>query len=177
PPGGGPPGGGPPGGGPPGGGPPGGGPPGGGPNCVAVVEQEIGLGTSTFDANTEGTIGINDIQYDLDIDDNELPEWFVTNEWHHLVYIAYPSSEPLPGGAVACVTATDCIELNGSGSPDDNKRALAIIAGEALSGQDRTTAPTIDDWFENENNNGDDIFNKADSSSNFNDQIKILSTN
>jgi len=158
PPGGGPPGGGPPGGGPPGGGPPGGGPPGGGPpggpNCVAVVGQEIGLGTSTFDVDTEGTISINDIQYDLDIDDNELPEWFVTNEWHHLVYIAYPSSEPLPGGAVACVTATDCIELNGSGSPDDNKRALAIIAGEALSGQDRTTAPTIDDWFENENNNG-----------------------
>jgi len=101
----------------------------------------------------------------------------VINEWHHLVYIAYPSSEPLPGGATACVTATDCIELNGSGSPDDNKRALAIIAGEALSGQDRTTAPTIDDWFENENNNGDDIFEKADSSSTFNDQVRNISTN
>jgi hypothetical protein len=152
---------------------------------------DVGKSTGTmtiagihYDLDVDGFAGL-DINSDGDFDDpgevdpvpSELPEWFLKNNWHHLVYIAYPASELIPGGAVACITATDCIELNGSGSPDDNKRALAIIAGEALSTQDRTTAPTIDDWFENENNNGDDIFEKADSSSTFNDQVRIISKN
>ncbi|MCK5497777.1 MAG: hypothetical protein KAI77_01165, partial [Gammaproteobacteria bacterium] len=124
-----------------------------------------------------------DLNVDGDYDDTgeffpEIPGWFINNNWHHLVYIAYPSSESLPGGATACITGTDCIELNGSGSPDDNKRALAIIAGEALSGQDRVTAPTIDDWFENENKSwpADRIYEKGQTTVNFNDQIKVISS-
>ena len=162
------------------------------PPCKPVTFSETR--SLTVDVgNSTGTMTIAGIHYDLDVDgmdlnadddyddtgefSPEIPEWFIKNNWHHQVFIAYPASELIPGGATACITATDCIELNGSGSPDDNKRAIAIIAGESLSTQDRTIAPTIDDWFENENKNGDDIFEKANSSSTFNDHVRIISTN
>ncbi|MFT5426042.1 MAG: type II secretory pathway pseudopilin PulG [Gammaproteobacteria bacterium] len=102
--------------------------------CTTEIDLDVSTRTSTFDADTEGTIAINDIQYDLDIDDNELPSWFYANDWHHHLYIAYPATtaEALPGAATLCTVDADCIELVDSGEPNWNKRAIAIIAGSEL---------------------------------------------
>ena len=176
-----------------------------GPNPPCNLNTFIETRSLTIDVGSStGTITIAGIHYDLDVDgmdlnadddyddagefSPEIPEWLFNNNWHHLVYIGYATGETLPGDTTdttpadgvpdnACTSGTDCLELNNSGSPNDNKRAIAIIAGEVLTGQDRTTSPAITDWFENENNNGNDIFDKADSTSTFNDQIRIISTN
>jgi len=146
--------------------------------CVGTTALSIGSGVINFTALTTGTLQSTGIQYDLDVDDDELPSWFFSNEWNHLIYIAYPPVETLPGGATLCTAGTDCLVVNNAGTPNTDKRALVIIAGQELPfiGQDRTVSPTIDDWFENENASPvDTIFEKGDTTNSFNDQIKVIS--
>ena len=119
-----------------------------------------------------------EIPYSLDVDDGELQSWFVDNNWHHLVYIAYPTAEPLPGAATQCTAGTDCLVLNNSGAPNDDKRTLAMIAGVDLSA---IASPrpngNLADYFENENSSPvDGIFEKGQITVNFNDQIRVIST-
>ena len=73
-------------------------------------------------------------------------------------------------------TTNPCLTLTGGGSPNDNKRALIISAGEPLSTQDRTLGITSG-YYENENNDaGDDDFKTGAIISTFNDQVRILDT-
>ncbi|MBI4006130.1 MAG: hypothetical protein HY356_05635 [Gammaproteobacteria bacterium] len=163
--------------------------------CLLSHSFDNQSGRLSFDENTTGTISTSGIQYDLDvdgIDDNddgdyadagevspELPEWFVKNEWHHLVYIAYPASEAISGGATACVPGTDCLVLDGAGAPDNDKRAIAIIAGEDLTTDTTRPNGTLSDYFESENSNvvSDGIFEiRQDPDDTFNDQVKVIAT-
>jgi len=132
----------------------------------------------TFTTSTQGRIVAGGIQYDIDIDNNELPSWFIDNKWHHLIYIAYSTAETLPGGATLCIPGTDCLVLNNSGAPSGDKRAFAIIAGEDLS---PVVSPrpngNLTDYFENQNSSPvDGIFEKGQITVNFNDQIRVIST-
>lgn len=149
-----------------------------------------GTGTLEIDADTTGTITVQGIQYDLDVDDIELPEWFVKNEWHHYFFIAYPTSEPLPGAATTCTNGTDCLVLNGLPGTNDNIRALSVFADETsdttLDGtcttvaqftQDRATG-LINAYYEGENcSQGDGVFETGTTTGTFNDTPDVILTN
>lgn len=141
----------------------------------------IGTGTSTFNANSvEGTIAVNNIQYDLSIDDGELPTWFVENGWHELIYLTYASDEVLPGDTTAgqdCNSLGTCLSININGSTNTLVRAAALSAGATLTGQDRATAPNEADYFDDtENTDLDNVFLKNRTTTTYNDQTRIIST-
>ena len=108
---------------------------------------------------------------------NDLIGWFIRNEWYKHVYIAYSSSEPLPGDTGAgsdCKARGGCLELKGIA--DEDIRAIAVIAGAPLAGKDRDRpSADISDYFELENKSQvADQFEKAAISGSFNDQVRII---
>ncbi len=146
-----------------------------------VDDNLIGKTELTLPANTEGTIRVTGIQYDL-LDTDEIPSWFTANNWHHLVYVAY-SSGFAPGSAAACDTDTsnlipNCLSIDDVDSVtlNNDRQALIILAGEELNTQNRTDG-TIDEYYELANNSqSDDVFQEQRKTSSFNDQILILET-
>ncbi|NKB36381.1 MAG: hypothetical protein GKR93_04320 [Gammaproteobacteria bacterium] len=144
--------------------------------CANVVNFDIETRTSTFDADTDGSLVVNGMQYDVDIDNAELPTWFVNNEWQELIYIAYASGEAvLPGDTTPdqdCATLGNCISVASDGVVYSNTtRAVAISAGVG------TTRPgnLLTDYFEGENSNPiDDVFIKNDITTVTNDQTRII---
>jgi hypothetical protein len=134
----------------------------------------------------QGSIKVSNIDYYLRETTNELPGWFIANKWHHLVYVAFSAGDA-PGAAAACVAGTDCLTLNGAGTPSDNKNALVVAAGMeinttldsncnniASTAQNRTNA-TINEYYESGNcNAGDDGFQKQFGTNTFNDQVRVV---
>lgn len=138
-------------------------------------------GTRTLNfVNATGTLAINGIQYDLSIDDDELPIWFVENEWHELTYLTYAADEPLPGNTTAgqdCNSLGTCLSVNINGSTNSNVRAAALAAGITLTGQDRVTTPDANDYYDDaENTDSDEVFLKSRVTTTYNDQTRIIST-
>lgn len=97
--------------------------------------------------------------------------WFTTNNWHLLTYYTV---------APACINTTpNCagigyITVNNTQAPNDNKRALVIVTGRALSGQLRPCAGVADCLEDPENTNLDDVYVKNPISSTFNDKFVIV---
>lgn len=147
------------------------------------------IGRMAFDnATTTGTISTMGIKYDLDVDNNELPTWFVQNGWQDLMYVGYASGEPLPGDTTVgqdCVTlGTNCISVDDGGVDDSlldgpvitgGVRAVALSAGVDLTPATVRPNGTLGDYFEVDNAVVDDIFMK-ESTVNNNDQIRVLAT-
>ncbi len=141
---------------------------------------------SSFSPSSSEFIGQTDVRQghipsdtdsDSDVNTGELPEWFSwfsRNNWNHLIYIAYETSGTFPGAA-SCTAGTTCLTVNG----DDNVRAIALSAGEALTAiepaQDRTSS-LLANYFEGENAVSDNNFVKNRITDTYNDQIKIIST-
>jgi len=156
--------------------------------CSTTTTRNIGAGVINFVAATTGTLGSRSIQYDLDIDNNELPVWFFTNSWQNLIYVAYASSEALPGDTTdilpgpadgipdnACTSGTDCISVNINGAVSNNVRATAFSAGVDLNAA--RPSGTLGDYFEGENSTPvDDSFVKNTLTTTYNDQSRIIST-
>jgi hypothetical protein len=116
------------------------------------------------------------MDYYLREDDDEIPAWFIANNWHQLTYVAYSAGDSPGGGADCTVAGGTCLTLTGGGTPTNNKRALVVSAGSPLVAQDRSTS-LISDYFENENNDaGDDNSQTGGIISTFNDQIRIIDT-
>jgi hypothetical protein len=100
----------------------------------------------------------------------ELPRWVFTNGWHRSVQFAYaPAYRPdaAPGD---CVAGTDCLEIVSDypGTAND-KKALLVIAGEndwtdgdgppqPVNAGDNSMADEVDDVFNPENADLDDVF-------------------
>ena len=137
------------------------------------------------DAGSAGNIRLTNIDYYLLETAGEIPNWFLTNKWHQLIYVAYNGGDS-PDGGVGCVpvssdalTTNPCLVLTGGGSPNDNKRILIISAGEPLEedlNQDRTTGD-IRDYYELENKDaGDDNFETGSITTKFNDQMRVIDT-
>ncbi len=112
---------------------------------------------------------------------NDIEQWFFENGWDRQVYIAYAPTTGLPGGT-PCEIGKNCLELRyGDGhAVQTGIHALAIIAGGALDGQDRTPTrpPGPDDYFENGNAAHADgrRFHLRATTAEFNDQIKVVAT-
>lgn len=132
-------------------------------------------------ATTTGTISTLGIQYDFDVDDGELPLWFVENGWQDLIYTSYASGEPLPGDTTAnqdCVSlATNCLSVDADSLITPNIRAVAVSAGVDFSPV-ASTRPngTLSDYFEVENSVVDDLFMKDKITAANNDQTRIIAT-
>ncbi len=99
------------------------------------------------------------------------PAWFVANNWHLLTYYTV---------APACTSATpNCagagyLTVNNTQTPNNDKKALVIVAGRALGGQSRPCAAVADCLEDPENTNLDDVYVKNPISSTFNDKIVIV---
>ncbi|MDH5389032.1 MAG: hypothetical protein OEY06_11375 [Gammaproteobacteria bacterium] len=134
-------------------------------NSVALSQQGVlPVGTALpVNWNTGCAAGIS------------LPLWVQSEGWHMNTYYQYSYTKavplPLPGiPAANCVTpppavvapAVECMTVNNTDLPIDNKRALIIFAGRALAGQVRNAAAGMADYFENENNDGDFVFDAAE---------------
>jgi hypothetical protein len=157
-------------------------------SCLTTTTSTIGGGSINFVAGTTGSVEAT-IQYDLDIDDSELPEWFVANDWQNLIYVAYGSGElPLPGDTTdilpgpadgnpdnVCTAGVDCMSININGTVNNNIRAAVFSAG--IDFNSARPSNLLTDYFENENSNPiDDLFVKNRLSNIYNDQTRIIST-
>lgn len=145
------------------------------------------IGTNTLDGSASGSLDTSGIAYKLDPApppprSPELPPWFIDDNWHHLIYVAYAPGEPLPGGAAVCAPGVNCLSLQDNraspGTTRNDVRALAVSAGAVLSGQNRAAGGgALNDYFEGQNASaGDGIFERRVPSSAFNDQIRVIST-
>jgi len=134
----------------------------------------------------DGTIVTASIHYDFDPGRDapeELPAWFFKNDWHHLVYVAEASGYA-PDGGGSCTPGTDCLTVNNSVAPSNDKRLVLISAGERMLrpiptppacstfvDQDRN-AGTQTDYFEDENADGGTVFARSQRTECFNDQLR-----
>ncbi len=147
---------------------------------------EVGRATFTPTVASSGSIRVSNINYSLFENNGEIPQWFLKNKWHQLIYVTYDDGDS-PGGGADCVpistnalTTNPCVTVTNGGSPNDNKRALVISAGEPLANQDRTSG-NMGDYYEFENNDqlvdiDDDNFQTGEITGTFNDQIRVLDT-
>jgi hypothetical protein len=123
-----------------------------------------------------GSMKVSGLDYYLRVAGDELPEWFVDNNWQRLLYTAY-SSDYVPGGSGSCTPGTDCLYIQGRMSAND-RQAVVLSAGRELSSvtcpdasyQNRTRG-RVCDYYESDNaSSGDDIFRKEKTDT-FNDRI------
>jgi len=126
-------------------------------------------------AGAQGRVKVSGINLLLSENYGDIPPWFLKNKWHQLIYVAYSAGDSPNGGAV-CTVGTNCLTLNGGGSPDNNKRALVISAGEPLATQDRTSGNMTNYYESGNNNSGDDGFQIGEVLATFNDQVRVLAT-
>lgn len=117
--------------------------------------------------------------------------WFTQNEWHKTIYYAispgYAASggnacNPLPG-------TPSCLTANGNGGGND-KHAVVVMAGGALTGQSRSASPVAlcpttgttiapnacpSNYLELENATpADFIYENRSRTSSFNDQVIVV---
>ena len=104
--------------------------------------------------------------------------WFVRNNWHQLSYYAVAPAVA-PGGTGSCVASSTCLQVTYHPS-DGKQRAVLVLAGRALTGQDRSSS-TLSNWFEGANADGTSPFEARSATlltnRTFNDRIAVLSTN
>ena len=102
--------------------------------------------------------------------------WFTTNEWHKLTYYAV-SSGFTASGSRSC-TGSACLTIgNLSTSPNNNKRALLILAGRAIGSQTRPSG-TLSNYLESENSSPvDTTFVTLRNSLQFNDRVIVVDSN
>jgi hypothetical protein len=148
------------------------------PIASGSVEDGMTTYTNTITDTAHGEIRVSGVRYDPGVGD-EIPAWLVDNEWHKLIYVAYAGIENPPGGASPCEVGVNCIELAGVSSPTNNKRAIVLIAGAALTPatfvQDREASPDIADFFEDANGTVlDGQFDRKGLAETFNDQVRIV---
>ncbi|GEM_PF-1049667 len=139
---------------------------------------QVGEAAFTPTSLTSGNLRISNIDFNSMSEVNgDIPSWFIENDWHKLMYVAY-SSGYAPGAAAVCVDGVNCLVLNDvdSGVVNSDKSMLVITAGAEINAQNRTNG-TINEYYELANNTqSDDLFQEQLKTSNFNDQILVLET-
>ena len=143
-------------------------------NCSACSATSLhsGSGEMALSPSTTGTIDVRDLHFDLDVPE-ELPEWFINNRWHHLVYIA-TATEHAPGGSGQCTPASSCLSLSGRLNTATNAiEVLVITAGPTLDSQSRPSNQ-LNDYYENDNHDADSDYEHHKISTVFNDSVVII---
>jgi hypothetical protein len=147
---------------------------------------EVGQADFTPSNLSSGDLKISNIDFYLNEVTGDIPSWFINNDWHKLIYVAYSAGDT-PGAAAACVAGTDCLTLTGAGTPSNNKNAIVVAAGMEINtildtncnnivstAQNRTNG-TINEYYELGNcNAGDDNFQKQFTTNTFNDQARVV---
>ena len=125
-----------------------------------------------------GSLKVSGLEYYLDVDNGDLPEWYTRNKWYQYVMVAYSNGEaPLIS---TCTAGTDCLTLNLRNAAStiigsrNNVRALVMVSRDELSGQVWADAAATD-YFDDATNTNlvDSIFEKYPESTTFNDLIRI----
>jgi hypothetical protein len=152
-------------------------------NTVAINDYDV---SGTLVATTSlvlpvsgasGSLRVSGLDYYLDVDDGDLPKWFIRNKWHQYVYIAY-SGGLAPGAAGNCVPGMDCLNLSIQ-RPDgiqpivDTEGLVVMAAGMPLPAQDRISG-AISDYFEAANSVQNSLFEQNEITSSFNDQLRLI---
>lgn len=156
------------------------------PACTTQGTVVTGSGFIDFTSATTGSFTTTGIRYDLDVDAGELPAWFVSSRWHELVLVVYAEGETLPGAEPSCTPEAEapgypCLTLQGVGSPENDKRAIVMMAGRALPdaagssgpGQTRPSA-ALEDYFEGLNAGSGAVFLNAPTGPTFNDRVRVV---
>jgi len=139
---------------------------------VPHANRICGTGSVTDAGVAWGYIELSEVDHPLELD-NELPAWFVDERWHALTYVAFAAPLAAPAKPRRCEPGTDCLVLDGM-SPSDDKEALVVIAGAALSGQNRS-AWNVESWFERDNATlADDVFTIRGPPGELNDQVRVV---
>ncbi len=99
------------------------------------------------------------------------PSWFTVNNWHELTY--YTVAPACTNTTLNCAGA-GFLTVNNTQAPINDKQALVIIAGRALTGQSRPCASVADCLEDPENTNLDDVYVKNAISPTFNDKFVIV---
>jgi len=127
----------------------------------------------------QSSVRISGLDYQLS--ETEFPDWFLSNRWHQLLYMAY-SPELGPGGSGSCSPIDgNCLQMLQGNTTLDDRGALILAAGMQLdnvlcpdaSVQNRINA-RLCDYFENENAISNNILRKEHASVLFNDRLISL---
>ena len=110
-------------------------------STVTITINNGGLVTSALISPTDGFAG-----------------WFTRNEWHQQTYYAV-SAGYAPGGSGSCTAGVTCLTVNNlATTPNNDKRAILILAGRSLAGAARPSA-NLSDYLEGQNTSaGDNVF-------------------
>ncbi|MFH1216374.1 MAG: hypothetical protein V1706_07730 [Pseudomonadota bacterium] len=101
-----------------------------------------------------------------------IPAWMTANRWHHLSYYAVGSGAVQAGAG--CTAGLDCLTVTGWAMPDNNKEAVVLQAGDALTGQNRAAAAGLGDYFEAANAVALDRLFTVQGAAPFNDRLEVV---
>lgn len=151
---------------------------------IRDYEGSTQVGQVTNTLSTGGVVSrslkLGGIQYLISDENGDLPDWFVRNNWHQYVMVAYDNGDA-PGGT-QCTAGTDCISVNVRNASNDilatrdNVRVVVMLAGNALTGQSWGNATAADYYDEVENTDADELFDRYAESDNYNDVLRIATS-
>ena len=136
--------------------------------------------TLTVDTGTLATFTFTNLEYDLSVVRDGIPQWFVDNGWHRYVHAAVSEEETGGSGSSPgrCIgTGTGCLTLNASGAARTDVPVLLVGSGPVLPDQDRDGCggTCLGEYFElPDNANGGDSATRAALSGDFNDQVRVV---
>ena len=151
------------------------------PDCSSTVVTGMSVErTLTVDTGTLATFTFTDLEYDLSVDRDDVPRWFVDNDWYRYVQAAVSAQETGAGGSSpgnCIVSGSGCLVLGASGSARTDVPALLIGSGPALPVQTRggCGGACLVEYFEPPGNaSGGDSATRAALAADFNDQVRVV---
>jgi hypothetical protein len=158
---------------------------------TVLPNSKIGTTSLTLGAGDHlDALSLDGIPADLEVDTDgvidpasarspgELPAWFTANRWQQLVYVAYGAGYA-PGAAQNCTLAGTCLTITRRTAPGaaletvENVPGVAVAAGARLATQARPSA-SLDDYFEDDNADGDTQYTTRPATGTFNDRLQVL---
>ena len=138
---------------------------------------ETGRGRIEFAAGPlQGSLAVEGVAYPIGVG-GEAPGWLIENQWRRFLLAAFAPAFTA-GGAADCGAPGRCLELvrtHFDGRTGESAAvAVAVLAGPALSHQQRAAAGLFQ-WFEGENANPANLrYETRHSSQSFNDRAAAI---
>lgn len=138
-------------------------------------------------AEISGNMKLGNIRLDL-VKDYDIPAWFVHNQWHHHVLVAY-TDDLAPSEDTGCIqnindgTFQNCLTVNTATQVQPGINSLVLFAGNSLDAVNQqrnppitvtNSPPGLDDYFEGVNFDGDNLFESRKTSDDYNDSLLVL---